>query len=98
MAGRYVILKFEDKTQAEDFVSNRKKHTKKGYNVEAVYLKPSKFCSCPDKARQDARNWLKHPKYGLYTCRTCKLPSTHHESGILSRLQYVFGYSIEEGK
>lgn len=96
MAGRYVILEFDSKDMAEAFLANDKALQYDGATVVAEYLKPNKFCTCPDKLRQDNRNWRKHKKYGLYICARCKLPSKHHERGILGRLQYVFGYNLRD--
>ena len=94
MAGRYVLLQFDDKDAAEAFVENDHLPSQLGFKVEAMFLQPTKFCTCPDKARHDVRNWVKNRKFGLYVCKVCRKPSSHHESGILSRLQYVFGFNI----
>ena len=90
MAGRYVILEFEDKEVAEKFV---------GANQQAVlgmFMKPEKFCQCPDKRRQNVTNWVKGARTGLYLCRVCKKPSEHHQKGIMTRLKYVFGKNLLE--
>lgn len=96
MAGRYVLLEFEDRDEAAAFLANKHMPEHLGFTIKAAFLKPKKFCDCPGKSRQNVKNWLKHPKYGLYICQVCKKPSIHHETGILGRLQYVFGYSILE--
>lgn len=95
MAGRFVILEFEDKSHAEEFV--KLDFGIDGGNVMAMYLRPTKFCQCAEKKRQNVQNWAKGKRTGLYLCKTCKLPSIHHQQGILARLQYVFGYNqLEE--
>lgn len=94
MAGRYVILEFDDKDSAQSFLMNSHMPETLGFKTLAVFLKPSKFCDCPDKGRQHVNNWKKHSKFGLYVCLRCKKPSIHHQTGILERLKYVFGYNI----
>lgn len=93
MAGRFVILRFDDRSAAEAFVENRHMPNQLGYKLFAMFLIPTKFCNCPDKQRQNVKNWGKGKLSGLYICRTCKRVSRHHEDGTLSRLQYVFGYN-----
>lgn len=93
MAGRYIILEFDDKVDAEAFVTNPNL-SMVGAKPVAMFLKPNKFCTCPDKLRQNNSNWRKHSKFGLYICMRCKLPSKHHQTGILERLKYVFGYNL----
>lgn len=99
MAGRYVILEFEDRDAADAFVANENIRASLGFKAIAMFLKPKPdaFCECPDKWRQDGRNWRKHSKFGLYVCSRCKKPSIHHQQGILPRLQYVFGFNILPG-
>lgn len=94
MAGRYIILEFEDRDAANAFVMNENLSSQLGFIVRAMYLKPKSYCTCPDKKRVHVDNWDKHKKYGLYICRMCKKPSRFHNRGILERLQYTFGYSI----
>lgn len=94
MAGRYVILEFDDREAANAFVANSNLPDQLGFEVKAMYLRPSKFCECPDKQRQNNSNWKKHKRYGLFVCANCGMPSKFHERGILERLQYTFGYSI----
>lgn len=98
MAGRYVILEFEDRDAAQAFVMNNTLSNQLGFKAIAMYLKPGKYCQCPSKSRQSAANWQKHPKYGLYVCKKCHLPSKFHEAGILPRLQYTFGFSLMKEK
>lgn len=102
MAGRYVILEFEDRDAANAFVQNNHVPHHLGFKIVAMFLKPKKFCECPERktkgitktGRVHQDNWRKHPKYGLYVCRECGRPSQFHNRGILQRLQYAFGYSI----
>ena len=92
MAGRYVILEFDDKDLAQSFVGSSVKE-QFDFRVTAMFLKPTQFCECPDKQRHNVQNWAKGKRTGLYLCKRCRKPSVHHQSGILSRLQYVFGYN-----
>lgn len=94
MAGRIIVLEFEDRAQAEEFVTNSKALEYDGAKVMAMFIRPNKFCQCPDKQRQNASNWRKGRRTGLYLCTRCQKPSKHHQTGILSRLQYVFGYNL----
>ena len=97
MAGRYVILEFEDRDAADAFVTNEHIQEQLDFTPVAMYLKPKKFCECPDKTRVHQNNWKKHKKYGLYICTRCGRPSKFHNRGILQRLQYAFGYSLLGG-
>ena len=95
MAGRFIILEFDDKNSAEAFVSMDL--ASDGAKVRAMFMRPDKYCQCPDKQRHDVKNWGKGKRSGLYLCKRCKLPSIHHQQGIMGRLQYVFGYNLLEG-
>lgn len=92
MAGRFLILEFDNRMDAEAFL-DLDFAPQHGAKVMAMFLRPDKYCQCSDKQRHDVKNWMKGKRSGLYLCRRCKLPSIHHQQGILSRLQYVFGYS-----
>ena len=94
MAGRFVLLEFEDRDKAQAFTSDPDLNEDLGYIVKGMWLKPRKFCQCSTKQKHTMNNWSKDPKYGLYICKKCRRPSRHHESGILSRLQYVLGFSL----
>lgn len=98
MAGRYVVLEFDDKDAAQAFLMNEHVPKQMGFRRIAVYLKPTAFCRCPDKARQDNRNWVKNRKYGLSVCIRCRRPSVFHERGVIQRLQFVFGYNLLEAE
>ena len=91
MAGRIVILQFDDRKEADAALDLM------GEQVMAVFVKPSKFCECPDKRRQNASNWAKGKRTGLYICKVCKRPSIHHQQGMMDRLKYVFGKNLLEG-
>lgn len=97
MAGRYVIIEFEDRDAAQAFVMNKTLSGQLGFLTRGMYLKPKKYCDCEEKSRHRVDNWDKHPKYGLYTCKRCKRASRFHERGILRRLQYVFGFDLLGG-
>lgn len=94
MAGRYVILEFEDRDAANAFVENNNIAGQLGFKAVAMYLKPKVFCTCQDKTRVHNQNWRKHKKYGLFICVRCGKPSKFHEQGISQRLQYVFGFNL----
>lgn len=96
MAGRYVVLEFDDRDAANAFVKMEKIHEQLDFTPVAMYLKPRRYCECPDKPRQNLNNWRKHPKYGISVCVRCGLPSWFYNQGILKRLQWAFGYSILE--
>lgn len=96
MAGRYVLLEFDDPDSANAFVQNNHVPHHLGFKIAAMFVKPVKFCECPDKTRQNANNWRKGRRTGLYLCVRCGRPSTHHQTGIFKRLQYVFGYNLLE--
>lgn len=95
MAGRYVVLEFEDKEEAQAFLDDFKEDRRwTTGRIIAMFLKPKAFCECPDKSRQQLNNWRKNKKYGLYICGRCKKPSRFHNRGVLERLQYPFGYNM----
>lgn len=96
MAGRYVILQFEDRDAANSFAMNETMAEQLGFKVIGLYLKSKVFCTCSDKSRQNNKNWKKNSKYGLFVCLRCGKPSVFHEIGVLQRLQYVFGYNLIE--
>lgn len=96
MAGRFLILEFDDKDAAESFATNPHLPHQLGFNIKAMFMKPTKFCECPDRRRQNVKNWGKGKRTGLYLCTTCKLPSIHHQRGIITRLKYVFGNNLLE--
>lgn len=98
MAGRYVVIEFDDADAANMFAINENISGQLGYRVKAMFLKPTKFCVCSNKKRQNVADWTKHKTSGLYLCNKCKKPSTHHQSGMLSRLQYVFGFNLLDNK
>jgi hypothetical protein len=93
MAGRIVILEFDDADAAQVFVDNEDQLKLRGARPIAVFMRPNRFCECPDKQRQHVANWAKGKRTGLYLCKVCKRPSVHHQRGILDRLQYVFGFN-----
>lgn len=98
MAGRIVVLEFDDRHQADAFVSQELALQHDGARAIAVFLRPDEYCDCSDKQRQNAKNWRKGKRTGLYLCTTCRKPSVHHQTGIIGRLQYVFGYNQLEAK
>lgn len=93
MAGRFVILEFDDSSAAEAFTQNSYMPEQLGYRPIAVYIVPTKFCECPNKKRQNAANWKRGKRTGLQVCVTCKRPSNFHAGGLMARLQYHFGYN-----
>ena len=92
MAGRFVVLEFDDPDSAESFVQNDHIPDQLGFKTLAMYVAPKKFCECPGK--HDVKDWFKGKRTGLYLCRKCRKPSIHHKRGIVPRLQYVFGFNL----
>lgn len=93
MAGRIVVLEFDDRDQADAFLSQEAALQHDGARAIAVFLRPNVYCECPEKKRVHVDNWRKGKRTGLYLCINCKKPSKHHLTGVLERLQYVFGYN-----
>jgi hypothetical protein len=97
MAGRLVVLEFDDSDAADAFLENDHMAQQLDYERIGSYVLPRKFCVCPDKKRQNATNWARGKRTGIWLCKTCKKPSKFHESGILRRLEQVLGYNqLEE--
>lgn len=96
MAGRYVLLEFDDPKLAEEFVYTPNVMPYGAFEVAAIFVKPKKFCECPDKQRQNGKNWTKGKRTGLYLCIKCRRPSAHHQTGVFKRLAYVFGNNLLE--
>lgn len=94
MAGRTVVIEFDDREAAQAFVEMNHLQSQLGFSIRAMFLKPKVFCQCPDKSRHDNRNWRKHPRFGLYLHTACGKPSIHHQRGTINRLQYVFGFNL----
>lgn len=88
-----MVLEFEDRDAADAFVENEQQGKVRGYQVIAMFLKPKKFCECNNE-KIPLGKWLKDKKYGLYVCRDCKRPSQFHNTGLIRRLQYPFGFNI----
>lgn len=101
MAGRLVVLEFEDRDAAEAFVRNRHQPEHLGYRVGGMYILPDKFCECAEKNRKNVKNWRRGSRTGLQICINCRRPSSFHNKGIWLRLQHLFGYNLltpkEEG-
>lgn len=91
MAERMVILRFEDPDAANMFVVNEHLSEQLGFEVKGLFLIPMKFCECPDKTRQNAKNWRRGRRSGLQLCVRCKRPSRFHTEGIMARLEHIFG-------
>lgn len=96
MAGRYVLLEFDDQDSAMAFVTNPKEPELRGYRITAMFMKPKRFCECPDKKKKALGNWVKGKRTGLYLCSNCRRPSIHHQTGVFKRLSYVFGNNLLE--
>lgn len=93
MAERMVILRFKDPDAANAFSANNTLAEQLDYEVKALFLVPVKFCECPDRKRQNAKNWRRGRRSGLQLCVTCKRPSRFHTEGIMARLEHVFGHN-----
>lgn len=103
MAGRTVILEFDDKDEAETFALEMMDAPAKGMpfvpqsgRIIAMFVKPVKFCECPDKSRQDGRNWMRGKKTGLFLHTACRRPSVHHQRGVMERLKWALGKNLLE--
>jgi hypothetical protein len=96
MAGRYVVLEFNDSDSADAFVQNNHVPHQLGFNIRGMFLSPTKFCKCPDKQRQDVKNWARGRRSGIWLCRRCKRPSQFHQEGLLERLKQALGYNLLE--
>lgn len=94
MAGRYVVLEFDDRDAAQSFVMNESMADHLGFRINSMFLKPHKYCECPDLKRKQNQNWRKHSKYGLFVCIRCGKPSRFHLGGVAKRLQYAFGFNL----
>lgn len=97
MAGRFVVLKFDDPDSANAFVANNHVPHALGYSIIAMFVLPTKFCDCADKRRQNVKNWARGSRTGLWICRVCKRPSIFHMRGLLARLETTFGYNQIKG-
>lgn len=91
MAGRFVILRFDDRDAANMLAVNKNLADQLGFKVTGVYILPTKFCECDDRLRQNAKNWFRGKRSGLQLCQRCRRPSGFHVSGLEGRLQHVFG-------
>lgn len=96
MAGRFVVLEFDDRSAAESFMENHYMPEQLGYRPLAMFVVPTKFCDCPDKKRQNAKNWARGKRTGLQLCVNCRRPSIFHQKGLMERLQHIFGYNQME--
>jgi hypothetical protein len=93
MAGRFVVLKFDDPDSANAFVANNHMPHHLGFSIMAMFVLPVQFCDCPDKRRQNIKNWARGSRSGIWICRVCKKPSVYHMKGLLERLEGIFGYN-----
>ena len=96
MAGRYVVLEFDDVDSADAFMENEFLPRQLGFRRLGLFVSPRKFCQCPDKKRQNAKNWRRGKRTGLQLCVTCKRPSIFHQRGLMERLRHVFGNNLME--
>lgn len=79
MAGRYLLIEFDDEATASHLreqidVASRKG---KGYRVVGLFARPGNFCKCGaawvNGARQQAQT-KRGAKYGWQVCLNCKRP------------------------
>jgi hypothetical protein len=94
VAGRYIVVEFDDSMAADTFTQNQTMGSVMGYKVIGLFIRPEKFCQCPDKQRQNVKNWARGKRTGLWLCKRCKRPSVFHQRGIMDRLLHVFGYNL----
>lgn len=97
MSGRYVILEFDDRDAATVFIEREEVLSQLGASVVSMHLRPDSVCECPDRQRQDGRNWARGRRSGIFLCKQCRKPSRFHTSGLLERLKYAMGYDLREG-
>ena len=93
MAERMVILRFEDVDSANSFAANETLAEQLAYEVKAMFVIPTKFCECPEKKRQNVKNWRRGRRTGIQLCIDCKRPSRFHTEGIMARLEMIFGFN-----
>jgi hypothetical protein len=96
MAGRMVVIRFDDRDAANMFARNENVANQLGFEVMGIYVLPTKFCECPDRLRQNAKNWSRGKRTGLQLCVRCRRPSAFHVGGLKTRLQHHFGYDQRE--
>jgi hypothetical protein len=93
MAERMVILRFTDADAANAFAMNETLAGQLDYEVKAVFLVPTKYCECPEKKRQNVKNWRRGRRSGIQICIYCRRPSRFHTEGIMKRLEIIFGFN-----
>ena len=93
MAERMVILRFTDVDAANAFARNNTMAEQLDYEVKAVFLVPTKYCECPEKKRQNVKNWKRGRRSGIQICIDCRRPSRFHTEGIMARLEMIFGFN-----
>lgn len=101
MAERMVVLRFEDADAANMFAINDSLSEQLGYEVKALFVIPTKFCTCPEKTRVQVKNWRRGRRTGIQICIKCRRPSRFHTEGIMARLEHVFGFNqlgVDNGK
>jgi hypothetical protein len=96
MAGRYVVIEFDDPDSADAFMQNDNMAEQLTYRRLGLFVSPKKFCHCADRKRQNAKNWRRGKRTGLQLCVDCKRPSIFHQRGLMERLVHVFGYNLME--
>jgi hypothetical protein len=96
MAGRYVLIEFDDREAAETFTQMDALSSQLGYRRLGLYVSPRKFCECPEKRRQNAKNWVRGKRTGLQLCVVCRKPSIFHQRGLMERIQHALGFNLIE--
>lgn len=96
MAGRYVLIEFDDRLAADAFVQNDNLAGQLEYRRRGFFVSPNKFCQCPDKRRQNAKNWVRGKRTGLQLCIVCRKPSIFHQRGLMERIQHALGFNLME--
>jgi len=98
MAGRYVLVEFDDPSAAEAFTQNVTLSAQLDFDVKGMFLSPDKFCECPDRTRQGNNNWARGSRSGIWLCRRCKKASRFHQGGLMDRVKMALGYNLLEGE
>lgn len=80
MAGRYLLIEFDDATQADTLRAQIDNATRKGkrFRVIGMFARPGpKFCKCETWVTERGKvSTLKSgAKFGWMVCTTCRLPA-----------------------
>lgn len=97
MAGRFVLLEFNDPDSAQAFVQNNHVPHQLGFSIRGLFLSPRKYCECPEKSRRQVKNWRRGKRTGIEICINCRRPSKHWSLGAVRRVEIALGTNLLEG-